>query len=552
MRGLIGVAVGLALAPTMACHGKTEPPPHETMLAPVEAPASLIAEGAITAPDATWLRLQRGIGAGAGVLPSTLGELICAASGLDAKLGAEVSGTSPAYLVVAGKGVSPSWVLAARLADERHARPLFEGVSPVFQVVDAGAGVVVLRSAQPTPVVGIAPGGWVVVGASASALAELAPYATRTLPTKARSAAESITIDLPQAALKGELADAVAKEWSSAQASMIADDRALRAEHGGRPPDFGDPHAILGALDGWVQGKVAALRDLRAMHVAISVTDDDVRAIATASPASPEGAAAAAAASLHPGEVAPLAGLPRETLVALLSRDDAATRARDSAGMEATLVATLGQRLAASDAKRVHEAFDDWRGAHGDWATLALTLTPTERGVVADVASSDPARSARGVREAMELVATAPAIRDPFESWLHARDVTLGATAVPGGGQASMATFVTASPISLAWVPGHDDLRLALGAAPASLLPPPLPGGTLGDDPILRATLGSIGDVAAAIVAQPGRARGCTATGAVVMALGVRPDAAAAGGQALWGTVVASDSSLRCLAKSFF
>lgn len=115
-----------------------------------------------------------------------------------------------------------------------------------------------------------------------------------------------------------------------------------------------------------------------------------------------------------------------------------------------------------------------------------------------------------------------------------------------------MATFVTASPISLAWVPGHDDLRLALGAAPASLLPPPLPGGTLGDDPILRATLGSIGDVAAAIVAQPGRARGCTATGAVVMALGVRPDAAAAGGQALWGTVVASDSSLRCLAKSFF
>lgn len=79
MRGLIGVAVGLALAPTMACHGKTEPPPHKTMLAPVEAPASLIAEGAITAPDATWLRLQRGIGAGAGVLPSTLGELICAA-----------------------------------------------------------------------------------------------------------------------------------------------------------------------------------------------------------------------------------------------------------------------------------------------------------------------------------------------------------------------------------------------------------------------------------------------------------------------------------------
>lgn len=550
-------ALVVALAASIGCHSANPnkdadgPAP---ALPPVDAPASLLAEGTIAAPDATWLRLQRGLGGGMGMLPTSLGGLICAASGLDAKLGAEISGTSPAYLVVAGHGGAPSWVLAARLVEERRARPLFEGPTAIFQANDAGAGVMVLAGkGAPAPqrrvAVGIAPGGWLVLGPSAAALADLAPYATRTLPSRT-TGSESIAIDVPRAALQGELGAAAAHGWNGAKDAMIADDVSQRSAHGGRAPDFGEPRAIVGALDGWMQGRLGALRDLRGTHVAIDVGDDTVTAVLSAPPASSEGAASSLVAAIHPGDTAPLASLPRETVLALLTRDDAVARATEAAGLESTIVATLGPRLAAPDAKRVHAAIDDWGVARGDWATLALTLTPSERGVVADVASSDPARTARGVREAMDLVAHVPAFRDPLEGWLGARDLTLGAAEVPGGGHASTATFVTASPITLAWTPGSADLKLALGPAPLPLLAPTIPASTLGDDPTIRALLGSLGSVSSAIVAQPGRMPGCTATGGIAVAWGTRPDSA--GKPALWGMTSASDSSLRCLAKSLF
>ena len=563
------VALRFALALAVGCHGKASQT-SDAALPPIEAPADLLAEGTIAAPDASWTRLQRGMGGAAGILPATIGGLICAASGLDTRLATEISGTSPAYLVVAGSAASPSWVLAARLVEERRARPLFEGKGALFQTQDAGAGVVVIagaRPAQTNAIVGIAPGGWLVIGRSAAALAELSPYATRTLPSKARldgvAPDEAIGIDLPETAFKGELASAVAEEWSLAEKAMLDDDSALRAAHGGRAPDFADPRAIVGALDGWMQGKITALRDLQGAHVGIDVGGDQrVRLSVTASPASAGGAAAVMVGALHPGDIAPLGRVPQDSVLALFTRDDPAARAKDAADLDATIVAALGPRLAPADAKHVHEAFDDWGAARGAWATLALTLTSTDRGVVADIASSNPARTARALREAAELVAHVPAIHDPFEAWLRAPgaasaraagrsrpDVTLGVAMVPGGGEASTATFMTASPFSLVWAPGPTDVRIALGAAPLPLLAPPLPGGALGDDPAMRAVLGSIGSASAAIVAQPGSSLGCS-PGSAVVAWGARPDAK--GQAALWGTAVVSDSSLRCLMKSFF
>jgi hypothetical protein len=554
---------------SVACSRAPKPPAEGAEpLPPVAPPPNLLAEGAIATPDATWQRFQRGAGGGAGLLPSTLGGLVCIAAGLDARLGGEISGTSPAYLVVAGEPASPSWVLAARLVEERRARPLFEGASAIFDAKDAGGGVLELspkgRPAREGGFVGVAVGGWVVVGSSDAALGELAPYATRSLPAKGPPA-EAIAIDIAQSALAGAIADAVAREWSDAERVMLEQDRALREAHGGRAPDFGDPRAIVGALDGWVEKKLGALRDLRGAHVGVSVGSDDVRVVLTASPASAGGAASAIAESLRPGDIAPLASVPRETVLALLTRDDAAARARDAADLEGALRKTLGPRLTPADARKINSAIEDWSGARGDWATIALTLTPTDRGALADVAANDPARASRAVREGIDLLAHVPAMSEPFEALFHVHRATLSTPEVPGGGRASMATFATeaSSPLSLAWLPGASrpapgqsqspqpgDLKLALGSAPLSLLAPPPPRGAAGDDALVRAALGSVGPVAVALLVQPGRLPGCSATGAIVAAWGVRPGAQ--GGKELWGTLVASDSSLRCAAKSFF
>ena len=570
------VAAGVSLA---ACHSKRDVETREApagRLAPVPPPAGLLAEGAIGTPNATWQRLQRGAGGGAGLLPTTLGGLICAAVGLDPRLGAEVNGDSPAYVAVAGDPASPSWVFAARLVEERRARPLYEGQGAVFALTDAGDGLGTLSAigrpvAQGAPgvVTGVAPGGWVLVASSPAALVMLAPYATRTLPAKPATT-ESLSVDVPQSALAGALASTVAQTWDDAQRAMIESDRALREAHGGRAPDYGDPRAIVRALDGWVQRRVGALRDLRGAHVAIDVGESDLRAVVTAAPASPGGAASAIAAALHSGDIAPLARMPRETLAGILVRDDPAARASDAADVEAARATTLGRRLSADDAKRVHAAIDDWSRARGDWATLALTFTPTDRGAVADVGAVDPARAARGVREAVELFAHVPAIHEPLGEWLHARSVTFSTAVVPSGGRASVATFLSdqSPPVLLAWTPGAPessdgaapaDVKLALGAAPLPLLAPALPGTTLGDDPELHAALGAVGPVAGALVLQPSRSPGCNATGGVLLAWGTRPAATAPGGEtanaapaALWATIVASDSSLRCAVKYFF
>jgi len=563
---------------SVGCRAKGKGEGASESAGPVAPPANLLAEGVIATPDATWQRIQRGAGGGAGLLPTTLGGLLSGVAGLDAKLGPEINGASPAYVVVAGEGPSPSWALAARLLEERRARPLFEGEGAVFDARDAGGGVEILsprgKPSRSTEVVAVVPGGWLVVANDAAALVELTPYATRALPAKLASTKEAVAIDVLQSALAGAIAGMAADEWGATQRAMLENDRALREAHGGRAPDYGDPRAIISSLDGWVQKRISALRDLRGAHLGIDVGDGDVHATLTASPASAGGAASLLASALRTGDVAPLQAVPRETVLALLARDDARSRAADATDFETALATTLGPRLTSDDAKRVHAAIGDWSEARGDWATLAFTLTPADRGVVADIAASDPGRLARSVREALELYAHVPAIHDPVGGWLHAHSVSFGAGSVPGGGHAAVATFKTddPSPLLLAWTPSPadspatskpGDVKLALGVTPLPLLAPSLPGATLGDDPELRAAIASVGSVAGAVLVQPSRIPGCSATGGILLAWGTRPAAASVpaqasahggpdGQDALWATLVASDSSLRCAVKSLF
>jgi len=570
--GVIALLVPVSGA-AVGCRSKPSPDQAASLtLAPVPAPSGLLAEGILATPDATWQRLQRGGGGGAGLLPTSIGGLLAGALGLDPRLGLEVNGASPVYVVAAGDGASPAWVFAARLTEERRARPLLEGPGAVAGVRDGGEGLTILvpsgKRGSEEIVSAVAPGGWLVVASGLAALSDLAPYATRTLPAKLGAGDAAIAIDVLPSALAGPLADAATKGWDGTQRAMLENDRALREAHGGRAPDYGDPRAIIASLDSWIQKRISPLRDLAGAHFSIDVNEGDVRVTVNAPFASSAGAASALAAGFHAGDVTPLATVPRETVLGLLLRDEVRARASDGVELEAALTTTLGPRVSLDDGNRIHRAIDDWFQSRGDWVSLALTMTPTERGFVADVAATDPARASRSVREAIEVYAHVPAIHEPLSDWLHARAVTFGAGAIPGGGRASTATFKTdqGSPLAIAWTsspaeapgpPEAGDVKLALGVAPLPLLAPAMPGATLADDPELRAAFGSLGSVAGAIVVQPSRIPGCTATGGILFAWGTRPaGGAAAPGEArkdaLWATLVASDSSLRCAVKSLF
>jgi hypothetical protein len=520
-------------------------------LPPVPAPPDLLAEATIAAPDLSWRRLQHGLGGATGVLPASLGSLLSSAAGLDARLAAEVNGAAPAYAVVAGKGPSRAWVLAARLVEERRARPLFEGKDAVFDVADGGAGMVLLR-ARPARASAIAaayaPGGWIVVGSSEAAVEALGPYATRSLAAKPVEA-PSIVVDVPGSAFDGELADRAARSWAGVKDALQHDDAAERAAHGGRAPDFGEPGPIVQALDAWVGNKIAVLRDLAGAHVTIDLRDDDLRSTVLAAPRAPDGPAKAALGALHPGDALPLARAPRETVLGFVTRDDAPSRAKDADAVEAATTATLGPRLAAGDRKALHAALGDWSAARDDWFTFALAMTAKDRAAILDVSSSDPARTARGVGELVTLAAHAPALRDPLESWLGASGLAVESVALPGAGQAWTAKFAKGASVAMAWAPGRADVKLALAEAPLPLVGGGS-GGSLGDDAAVRMALVSLGDVSAAIVAQPGRAPGCTANGAIVLGWGSR--AAPDGHPSLWAELGAPYASLRCIVRSVF
>ncbi len=140
----------------------------------VAPPADLLAEGTIATPDASWQRFQRGVGGRPGSCRRRSEGSSARRRGSTRGSAPRSTATSPAYLVLAGDPAAPSWLLAVRLVEERHARPLFEGGSAVFDARDAGGGVLALatkgRSAAPGVAVGIAPGGWLVLGGSPAAL----------------------------------------------------------------------------------------------------------------------------------------------------------------------------------------------------------------------------------------------------------------------------------------------------------------------------------------------------------------------------------------------
>jgi hypothetical protein len=522
----------------------------------VAAPADLLAEVTIASPDATWQRLQRGVGGAAGILPSTLGGVLVTATGVDPSVGLEIDGRSAAYGVVAGSVGAPSWVLAARLVDARRVRASFEAETSRFDVHTSGdLEVATPKGAGTSPAhslgLALTTSGWLVVGDVEASLTALAPYATRSLPARARPP-EDVAVDVPRAALAGALHDAVAAEWSRTQAQMRESDRAQREAHGGRPPDFADPTAIVAVMDAAMQGRLAVLADLAGAHLGVTIGDAEVHVTATAPAASQSGAAASALGRIASGDLAPLAGVTDDATAAILVRSSLGDADGGAVDYGAAFAAALGPRLDAAGAKRVHDAASDWsRSSPSSWTAAVVGGAGPGAGVVADAQVADPKAAAHAVREAVDALTNVPALREPLATWLGVKDVKVGAVALPGGGTATLATFVRSAPprAALAWLPGANDLRLALAEAPAPLLAPAAPGHALGDDAATRAGLSALGEASGALVLRPGRA-GCEgAKGAVFLAWGKRE---AGGVPAAWASFSSSDSALRCVAKAAF
>lgn len=516
---------------------------------PVPAPDGLLAEAWVRAPDAVWSRVQNGVSGAVALLPPEAGSLVCAAVGLDAKLAPFVDGKSTAYVVVAdAPGEGFAWAAAVPLKDARGASALLLGgdASAYTARTEGGMQILARTGKRLDAAAAIAPG-WLVVARDDADLSRLGPFAWRTMPTlQAPDTAASVVAQVPASALSGPIASRLRAQWTEAREWLEKADRDERDRHGGRAPDFGDPRAIIASLDAMMQRRIELVAQGRGARLEADAGEDDVHFDMHLEPG-PAEAGADLVAAMRTGDEKPIANLPSDTLLAFLSRSDAAMRAEDAADAKAALEGALGDKAKGDDRKAIERALDDWTAARGDWMTAALGWGD-ERGLWFRAPSTDAGPKA--FREWIDL-ARRPALGDPLRAILQLGPPTVAPVSVPDVTDASLATFLAAKgpPLGIAWGMQDGELLAAAGEHAAKLLGiQASPPARLGDDARVGAALGALGnDASFTLVAQPLRleaalAASHAASAALVFAWGRR-------GSDAWARLDAADELLRELVR---
>lgn len=562
-------SLALLLVPALGLGCKRRPLPPAPLApaeAPVPAPAQHLADFVIPSPNALWSHLQRGIGGAAGILPMTFGGLACVTAGLEVGLGSEVDGASPAYGVLALDAGAPTFVVAMRLTDPRRTRDaLLLADTARFTPKESGSITVLAPKGQspslaPVTGIGLTPAGSVVgyllVGSNEAALLKLGPYAYRTLPAQPLPA-DALRVEAPREALAGTLHDALAKVWESMRTDAAQQDAALRAQHGGRTPDFGDAMAILGTADATVQRGLALTSNLETARLTLEADDAAVHLAVTLVPKAGAGPATQAIAALRTGNLAPLLTLPADISFGMLLRTDANARSEGAASVGSSVKQALGDRLRPDDGQRVLDAFTRWQEARGDWLTLAVS-GEGGLGLTLRTPTGDGEKARRATRDIVGLTSV-PAFANPLATMLHVRAKGVAALDVPGLTGATLATFVRESPsrgkgndkdgpagFGVAWGLAKGNLEIALAEdAPKTLAASALPSATLADDPRIAGALKSFGAEANfTAIAEPAvasQAPGQPGPGVVV--------ASGRHGQEGWARIDVADAILREIVK---
>ena len=494
------------------------------LLAP--APDDLLADVYLASPNSSWTKLQRGVGGAVGILPATLPGVLVALADLDISLASELDGTAPMFGVVAGDPGDPGIAVAMKLVDPRRARGLLaDGDTARFAAKDVSGMTLLVPNRSTTSdrklEIAITQNGYLLVARTAGDLARLGPYLTRTLPARPLPTESAVVIEVGRTALKTMLEPKVDALWKDGKSFLLAQDERMRAERG-RAPDFGDPVAIVAAVDAMLGRRVAILGDLEKLRLALDVSDDATVLTATMTPAGADGPARRWVDGMKIGDPSPVLALPAVSALALSVRDGEAERAEQSKELEKTIASALGPRL--KEPAKLHDVIEAMTSARDEAAAFALTLDePT--GLLVRAPVRDAGAADKAIRGLFEMTKA-----DPFKELLRIRDVSSATEELPGLGTISTITLTrapndpgrradgrTARPDAgapstsksttsgVAWITDENVLSLGAGTEPAVTLKiGARPDRKLADEPALKRFTSAIGsDASTIVVAQP-------------------------------------------------
>jgi hypothetical protein len=466
------------------------------------------------------------------VLPSSLGQLLCALLDVDQSLGALVEGHATAYAALvqtsapAGRDANlgdVGWVVAVRLKDNAPRRvTTLAGASRGFaERVERGMHVL-SRVDKPLPVALAIARGWLVVARDEQSLFEGGPYVVGALAVEGLPASSaSVVARVWHGALVGPMTAALSSSWAVAREWLLDQGRSERERHGGRQPDFADPEAIVEVLERAAMERLTPLRGATELRIEAEAGSDDVtvdlRATGDAV-ASTTGDAVASTVTL--GDARPLGRVPAESPMAILVRDDIEGRIASAQEWSAMVAQILGSRLRDVDAREIDAAFEAWAQARGDWMAIGLG-SATERAFWVQAPASREEVASRAIRQVLGL-SRLPPLRGPLDEWLHRLPAVFGTT-----GRISTATFpviAAAGPLptaGAAWKVEDGDVTIALGAQPLERLTALTSrGAKWADDTRTARVLDDLGGSTNFVaVAQPSRFVGAASASSAPLAL---------------------------------
>ncbi|MBX3198031.1 MAG: hypothetical protein KF894_07785 [Labilithrix sp.] len=515
--GLVSFAKWDGSAPAADAGAVAEPP--------VRAPDGLLADVYVTSPNASWTRLQRGVGGAVGILPGTLPGVFVALTELDVMFVDEIDGASPMFGALAGDPESPGAAFAMKLVDARRARLLLADGDTSRYATKEADGMTLLVPTKQDPSdrrleLAITRSGYLLVARAAADLERLGPYVTRTLPARPLPTDAAVTVDVPKSALQAVIKPRLESLWGDGKSFLLTQDEQMRAARG-RAPDFGDPIAIVGVLDAILGRRVAIVGDLEKLRLSLEITDEAAVLTAALSPLGPDGPARRWVDGMKLGDAAPVLALPTVSALAVSLRDGEVDRAEQGKELEKAIATSLGARL--KDPEKLHEVIEAMTQARGESVALALGLDePT--GLFLRSPVRDPASADKAIRGAFDLTKA-----EPFKELLGVRDVVASSDELPGLGKIAVTTALRVSkdakreasprvadggaPVAkalpraagAAWVVEEGALSLGAGGEPLVTLKTGVrPDRKLADEPSLaRFTAAVASDASTVIVAQP-------------------------------------------------
>jgi hypothetical protein len=395
----VALTVGFA-----GCKKKDAPPVPKVDLTPesaVPAPSGLMIEAVVRSPDAI-VQSFRTI---TPLVPDRAAPLLADALHVSRETTDEVDGQKPAYFALVRRNGESGYVLALHVRDAGKVLVSL-AKQGLARTEDPSQGLSIFEAGQTSTgprgqVLGVRRN-FLIAASTVSTLRELAPFATRTLPTRPVPQ-EDVFVTVPQSAMRGEVRDALRS------ALEAAGERRKQAAATGSDAGIARSATAIDAIVEYAtrsnERLVSWLGDAGDAHMTVVTRAGSVSIrgdIDVANAASPFGQQIE---SWPVGDASAALRVPAAALIAFVGRSSATARTEASRDLVDMLATTYPADVGEKEKAKLEEFLAAWDAARGDLTSGALLYEgPARIAIAARLSAKDPAALAKLTREAMASI----------------------------------------------------------------------------------------------------------------------------------------------------